>query len=169
MLTIDTIHTFGETLHQLLRLKKISIVKLGNIMKYKSKNVVIRILRDQSSIKQINIFLDRLIRVINLTDDEINLLTNSIEVNMVGKETYLSRKIILNAIKFEPINMLLNFNKYVNCNKLEIIVFNLTNYSLAVELLSLLSIKESQCFSIRHYINYNNSKIDNSINFLLIY
>lgn len=166
--------TFGEKLDIILKKNGIPISSLTALTNTKSRNAIYRILRDETSIDVIENFYQKLSWNHHpfFSKEELQQLKNAIEINKFGRESYFTRKIILNTLirkekdskkeimllnssLFKTLNQL--FHSYTSCSSLDIIIFDATFIELSKCLLPLIRKCDLQ-INIKHFIYLNQTK-----------
>lgn len=91
--------TFAEALRTVMSAHQWSSETLADVVGYKSKTSVVRILQEKSSQLNRQQFFNRLMDAQALRPDEIELLRNALNTSMIGKDQACARGIIYDIIR----------------------------------------------------------------------
>ena len=92
--------TFGECLEAWMKKSGHNITSLSTLTNQRSNTTISRLIHDQCSVQRCRVFIDELIASIpSLTDEDIQKLTQSLDVSRFGKERYLSHQNFARLLK----------------------------------------------------------------------
>jgi transcriptional regulator with XRE-family HTH domain len=163
------LYTFGEFLKQLLEKKSITVTELAELTETRSRTTIQRLLKDQSGIRVIESFRNKLQRLPSdwLTTEELNLLNQSVEVSRYGKSRIKARHILFNLSNspkptFRDNRLSKLFPTASDYESIRILIFDLLNTELTAELISFVRDSDDCDIIIYHVITLNHSEVVNA-------
>lgn len=153
--------------------------RLAELLKIKSRTTIKRILHDETSIKALEAFAQKIEfnENIKFTSIELKRLKNALNVNRSGKDHLIARQHLLeifdlsetcvesefpnNTISIFPINEFLI--------KADILIFGRIPISVVEDLLGFIANQKEVKFTIRHIISFNDRTDENAATFKSIF
>lgn len=181
--------TFGEFLNNIIKNKNISVTRLAELTDMKSRNSIQRMLKDESSIKLIEVFKTKLIESdpLSLSASELEQMKQSIEVTKVGKDTFDARRILLqvfnggnqrieyespavfNPIDQESISLKELFASYKSFKEISLLIFDSVSVEFTNDLIKLIQTSPSALIKITQILYFGNNRSNNATTFASVF